>query len=112
MPIDISNFAKDQNGGQGGRQIQTVRTNSQSFAAGVFTSVILTWPVPFADTNYTVSVMLVDETNSGGLCLTNNMSGATGPAIHNKGTTLCVATVTNVGGAAVNGHVEAIAIHD
>jgi hypothetical protein len=33
---------------------RTKRTNSQSFTSGA-TAVTVTWPTPFADTNYTVT---------------------------------------------------------
>ncbi len=94
-----------------GRQIQTVRTGSQSFANNASTTVTINWPAAFADTNYTVELMLVDETGNGNLGL--KAPTATGPAIQSKTAAAVTVTVQNSDAiTAHSGHIEAFAIHD
>jgi hypothetical protein len=92
--------------GAGPKQYQTVRTASQAFGANASTDVTITWPVAFADANYTVLVTIVAEDVSNSLLAGQN-------AIKSKTATSVVARVQNADALNPhNGHVEAIAIHD
>ena len=112
MPtLDVSNLTK--NALPSGAQIQTKRTASQNFAT-VATAVSVVWPVPFPDTNYTVTATMVDENNTGFLTLGNTSLSGGGSAIAQKFTTGITVFVNNVDSNPVThpGHIEAIAIHD
>lgn len=58
MPVDIANFSK--NGTEG--KIQAVRVDAGSLPASSNTTVIITWPSPFADANYSVAAVTFEDT--------------------------------------------------
>lgn len=87
--------------------LQVVRTNSQAFAGSSNTLVVVTWPVAFADTNYTVFAMIVDEDASD-----FSLGASFGGTVYNKLAASVTIVVNNGVAGAHNGHVEAFAIHD
>lgn len=99
--------------GNGAGQIQTFRSASVNCVSGVQTAFVVAWALPFADANYTASVILVDEGDSGflGIGTVNSPAGAS--TIVLKTAAGFTVFVFNYDGAnSHRGHVEAIGIHD
>lgn len=59
--MPVSNPSPGGAGGFDGSRIQAVRVNMGAITVGATADVTVTWPVPFADANYTVTATAQDN---------------------------------------------------
>ena len=100
----MSTFTVSTQAGLGTDKVRTARVSTGSIAGAAQVSVTFNWPTPFADSNYTVSVSVVEAQVSNTLEVLK-VVGLTPSAVE-------VRVINNDAVTARTGTLHAIAIHD